>query len=74
MQRIAYLPFLIILLSLTACSPPTGMRVGGIEYVYSEAQGRAFHAASTEAESLPEAFDIESIYTEGAVLRNDLIM
>jgi len=74
MKKIAFLLFLITLLSLSACSQPTGMRVGGIEYVYSEAQGRAFRAASSEAEGLPKAFDIESIYTEGAVLRNDLIM
>lgn len=59
---------------LSACGAPSGMRIGGIEYVSSEAQGKAFYAASSEAKSLPPSFDIESIYTEGAVLRNDLIM
>lgn len=74
MLKIAYVPILVVLLLLSACNEPGGMRIGGIEYKYSESQGRAFHAASSEAESLPKSFDIESIYTEGAVLRNDLIM
>lgn len=74
MLKIAYVPIVLVLIVLSACSQPRGVRIDGYEYVYSESQGRAFDVASREAKSLPKAFDIESIYTEGAVLRNDLIM
>jgi hypothetical protein len=75
MRKVAFIFILLvpILLSARSASSGAGIRIDGIEYIYSESQGRAFYEASSEAKKLPTTFDIESIYTEAPVLRNDLI-